>query len=180
MYLLASAYISLSGYGKAMYLKKVVAFGTTPFPNPRTILRPKGLARSPNYKVAKTKNLSKMIKPQSYLNVADNSGARTIMCIRILGGNRKYASIGDIIIGVVKDATPNMPVKRSDVVRAVVMRTKNTIRRKDGMSIRFDDNAAVIINKENNPRGTRVFGPIARELRDKDFTKIVSLAPEVL
>lgn len=121
-----------------------------------------------------------MIQTQTYLNVADNSGARTIMCIRILGGNRKYASIWDIIIGVVKDATPNMPVKRSDVVRAVVMRTKNTIRRKDGMSIRFDDNAAVIINKENNPRGTRVFGPIARELRDKDFTKIVSLAPEVL
>jgi large subunit ribosomal protein L14 len=94
--------------------------------------------------------------------------------------NKKYANIGDIIIGVVKDATPNMPVKRADVVRAVVMRTKKTIRRQDGMSIRFDDNAAVIINKENNPRGTRVFGPIARELRDKDFTKIVSLAPEVL
>jgi large subunit ribosomal protein L14 len=102
------------------------------------------------------------------------------MCIRILGGNRKFAGIGDVIIGVVKDATPNMPIKRSDVVRAVIMRTKSTIRRKDGMSIRFDDNAAVIINKENNPRGTRVFGPIARELRDRDFTKIVSLAPEVL
>lgn len=121
-----------------------------------------------------------MIQTQTYLNVADNSGARKIMCIRILGGNRKFAGIGDVIIGVVKDATPNMPVKRSDVVRAVIMRTKSTIRRKDGMSIRFDDNAAVIINKENNPRGTRVFGPIARELRDKDFTKIVSLAPEVL
>lgn len=114
------------------------------------------------------------------MNVADNSGARKIMCIRILGGNRKFAGIGDVIIGVVKDATPNMPIKRSDVVRAVIMRTKSTIRRKDGMSIRFDDNAAVIINKENNPRGTRVFGPIARELRDRDFTKIVSLAPEVL
>ena len=121
-----------------------------------------------------------MIQTQTYLNVADNSGARKIMCIRILGGNRKFAGIGDVIIGVVKDATPNMPIKRSDVVRAVIMRTKNTIRRKDGMSIRFDDNAAVIINKENNPRGTRVFGPIARELRDRDFTKIVSLAPEVL
>lgn len=121
-----------------------------------------------------------MIQTQTYLNVADNSGAKKIMCIRILGGNKKYARIGDIIIGVVKDATPNMPVKRADVVRAVVMRTKKTIRRQDGMSIRFDDNAAVIINKENNPRGTRVFGPIARELRDKDFTKIVSLAPEVL
>lgn len=121
-----------------------------------------------------------MIQTQTYLNVADNSGARKIMCIRILGGNRKFAGIGDVIIGVVKDATPNMPIKRSDIVRAVIMRTKSTIRRKDGMSIRFDDNAAVIINKENNPRGTRVFGPIARELRDRDFTKIVSLAPEVL
>ena len=121
-----------------------------------------------------------MIQTQTYLNVADNSGARKIMCIRIIGGNRKFAGIGDVIIGVVKDATPNMPIKRSDVVRAVIMRTKSTIRRKDGMSIRFDDNAAVIINKENNPRGTRVFGPIARELRDRDFTKIVSLAPEVL
>ena len=121
-----------------------------------------------------------MIQTQTYLNVADNSGARKIMCIRILGGNRKFAGIGDVIIGVVKDATPNMPIKRSDVVRAVIMRTKSTIRRKDGMSIRFDDNAAVIINKENNTRGTRVFGPIARELRDRDFTKIVSLAPEVL
>ena len=121
-----------------------------------------------------------MIQTQTYLNVADNSGARKIMCIRILGGNRKFAGIGDVIIGVVKDATPNMPIKRSDVVRAVIMRTKSTIRRKDGMSIRFDDNTAVIINKENNPRGTRVFGPIARELRDRDFTKIVSLAPEVL
>ena len=102
------------------------------------------------------------------------------MCIKVLGSNRRYASIGDVIIGVVKDASPNMPVKRSDVVRAVVMRTKKTIRRSDGMSIRFDDNAVVIINKENNPRGTRVFGPIARELRDKEFSKIVSLAPEVL
>ena len=115
-----------------------------------------------------------MIQNQTYLKVADNSGAKEIMCIRILGGNRKYATIGDVIIGVVKDAIPNMPIKRSDVVRAVIMRTKNTIRRKDGMSIRFDDNAAVIINKENNPRGTRVFGPVARELRDKNFTKIIS------
>jgi len=121
-----------------------------------------------------------MIQNQTYLKVADNSGAKEIMCIRILGGNRKYATIGDVIIGVVKDAIPNMPIKRSDVVPAVIMRTKNTIRRKDGMSIRFDDNAAVIINKENNPRGTRVFGPVARELRDKNFTKIISLAPEVL
>jgi large subunit ribosomal protein L14 len=121
-----------------------------------------------------------MIQPQTYLTIADNTGARKIMCIRILGGNKKYGRIGDVIIGVVKDASPNMPVKRSDIVRAVVVRTRHTVRRKDGMSIRFDDNAAVIINKENNPRGTRIFGPIAREIRDKRFTKIVSLAPEVL
>ena len=121
-----------------------------------------------------------MIQPQTYLTIADNTGARKIMCIRILGNNKQYGSIGDVIIGVVKDATPNMPVKRSDIVRAVVVRTRHTLRRKDGLSIRFDDNAAVIINKENNPRGTRVFVPIAREIRDKSFTKIVSLAPEVL
>jgi large subunit ribosomal protein L14 len=121
-----------------------------------------------------------MIQVQTFLNVADNSGARKIMCIRVLGGNKKYAKVGDTIIGVVKDASPNMAVKRSDVVRAVVVRTKKSIRRDDGMVIRFDDNAAVVINKENNPRGTRVFGPIARELRDKNFTKIISLAPEVV
>nr|YP_009297506.1 ribosomal protein L14 [Erythrotrichia carnea]AOM66849.1 ribosomal protein L14 [Erythrotrichia carnea] len=122
-----------------------------------------------------------MIQPQSYLNVADNSGARKLMCIRVLGSsNPSYASIGDVIIGVVKDASPNMLIKRSDVVRAVVVRTKKTLRRNDGISIRFDDNAAVIINQENNPRGTRVFGPIARELRDNNFLKIVSLAPEVV
>lgn len=122
-----------------------------------------------------------MIQTQSYLNIADNSGARKIMCIRILGtSNPKYAGIGDVIIGVVKDASPNMPVKRSDIIRAVIVRTKKTVRRDDGMSIRFDDNAAVIINKENNPRGTRVFGPIAKELRDKNFSKIISLAPEVV
>jgi large subunit ribosomal protein L14 len=121
-----------------------------------------------------------MIQPQTYLTIADNTGARKIMCIRILGNNKQYGSIGDVIIGVVKDASPNMPIKRSDIVRAVIVRTRHTVRRKDGMSIRFDDNAAVIINKENNPRGTRVFGPIAREIRDKSFTKIVSLAPEVL
>lgn len=122
-----------------------------------------------------------MIQTQTYLTIADNSGARKIMCIRVLGTNNpRYAKIGDIIIGVVKDASPNMPVKRSDVIRAVVVRTKKTIKRNDGMSIRFDDNAAVIINKDKNPRGTRVFGPIAKELRDKNFTKIISLAPEVV
>jgi large subunit ribosomal protein L14 len=121
-----------------------------------------------------------MIQSQTYLTVADNTGAKKIMCIKILGNNRQYGNIGDIVIGVVKDATPNMLVKKSDIVRALIVRTKKTLRRKDGMSIRFDDNAAVIINKENNPRGTRVFGPIAREIRDNDFMKIVSLAPEVL
>ncbi|MDH6059262.1 50S ribosomal protein L14 [Chrysosporum bergii ANA360D] len=122
-----------------------------------------------------------MIQPQTYLTVADNSGAKKIMCIRILGGgNRRYGFIGDRIIAVVKDALPNMAVKKSDVIEAVIVRTRHNIRRDSGMSIRFDDNAAVIINKDGNPKGTRVFGPIARELRDKNFTKIVSLAPEVL
>jgi large subunit ribosomal protein L14 len=121
-----------------------------------------------------------MIQPQTYLTVADNTGGRKIMCIRVLGGRKKYAEVGDIIIGVVKEASPNMPVKRSDIVRAVVVRTKKIIQRKDGLLIRFDDNAAVIINQENNPRGTRVFGPIAREIRDKNFSRIASLAPEVL
>ena len=121
-----------------------------------------------------------MIYPQTMLTVADNTGAKTAMCIRILGGNKKYAEIGDTIIAVVKEAIPNMPVKRSDVVRGIVVRTKKTIRRQDGMYIRFDDNAVVIVNMENNPRGTRVFGPVAREIRDKNFSKIVSLAPEVL
>ena len=121
-----------------------------------------------------------MIYPQTMLTVADNTGAKKIMCIQILGGNKKYAKIGDTIIGVVKEALPNMPVKRSDIIRAVIVRTKKNIRRSDGMYIRFDDNAAVVVNTENNPRGTRVFGPIAREIRDKNYAKIVSLAPEVL
>lgn len=121
-----------------------------------------------------------MIQQETYLNVADNSGARKLMCIRVLGGNRTYAGVGDVVIAVVKDAIPNMAVKKSDVVRAVIVRTKKSLRRNSGMSIRFDDNAAVIINQDGNPRGTRVFGPVARELRDKNFTKIVSLAPEVL
>lgn len=121
-----------------------------------------------------------MIYPQTILTIADNTGAKKIMCIRVLGGNKKYAEIGDTIIAVVKEALPNMPVKRSDVIRAIIVRTKKTIRRRDGMYIRFDENAAVIVNTENNPRGTRVFGPVAREIRDRNFLKIVSLAPEVL
>lgn len=121
-----------------------------------------------------------MIYPQTMLTVADNTGAKKIMCIRVLGGNKKYAEIGDTIIAVVKEAIPNMPVKRSDVVRAVIVRTRKTIRRSDGMYIKFDDNASVIVSPENNPRGTRVFGPVAREIRDKNLSKIVSLAPEVL
>ena len=121
-----------------------------------------------------------MIQPQTYLTVADNTGAKKIMCIRVLGNNKKYANVGDIIIGVVKEALPNMAVKRSSVVRAVIVRTRKTVKRQDGMAIRFDDNAAVIINTENNPRGTRVFGPVAREIRDKNFTKIISLANEIV
>jgi len=121
-----------------------------------------------------------MIYPQTILTVADNTGAKKVMCIQILGGNKKYVEIGDTIIAVVKEAIPNMPIKRSDVVKAIIIRTKKTIRRQDGMYIRFDDNAAVVVNTENNPRGTRVFGPVAREIRDKNFSKIVSLAPEVL
>lgn len=122
-----------------------------------------------------------MIQVQTRLNVADNTGAKELMCIRVLGSsNRRYASLGDIIVGVVKDALPNMPVKKSDVVQAVVVRVRKHISRKDGSTICFDDNAAVIVQKDGNPKGTRVFGPIARELRDKNFTKIISLAPEVL
>lgn len=122
-----------------------------------------------------------MIQSQSYLNVADNSGARKLMCIRVLGSNnRKYANIGDMIIAVVKEASPNMPLKRSEIVRAVIVRTRKGLKRDNGMILRFDDNAAVVINIEGNPRGTRVFGPVARELREFNFTKIVSLAPEVL
>jgi large subunit ribosomal protein L14 len=122
-----------------------------------------------------------MIQQQSRLTVADNTGARELMCIRVVGGgNRTFANIGDVIVAVVKDAIPNMPVKKSDVVKAVVVRSRKGVRRPDGSYIKFDENAAVIINKDNNPRGTRVFGPIARELRDKNFMKIISLAPEVI
>lgn len=122
-----------------------------------------------------------MIQQETRLNCADNTGARELLCIRVVGGgNRRYASVGDVIVATVKDALPNMPVKKSEVVRAVVVRVRNHVKRADGSTIRFDDNAAVIINKDGNPKGTRVFGPIARELRDKAFTKIISLAPEVM
>ena len=121
-----------------------------------------------------------MIQMQTNLDVADNSGARRVQCIKVLGGShRRYASVGDIIVVSVKEAIPKGRVKKGDVHKAVIVRTKKNIRRDSGMSIRFDDNAAVIINNDGNPRGTRVFGPVARELRDK-YTKIVSLAPEVL
>ncbi|MFN2451148.1 MAG: 50S ribosomal protein L14 [Candidatus Dormibacteria bacterium] len=122
-----------------------------------------------------------MIQQESVLKVADNSGAREILCIRVLGGSyRKYASVGDVIIGAVKQATPNAQVKKGDVVRAVVVRTVKEFQRPDGSNIRFDENAAVLINPNNNPRGTRIFGPVARELRERNYMKIVSLAPEVL
>ena len=122
-----------------------------------------------------------MVQMQSYLKVADNTGAKEIMCIRVLGGSRKrYAGIGDVIVASVKKATPNGTVKKGDVVKAVVVRSKQGLRREDGSYIRFDENAAVIIREDKNPRGTRIFGPVARELREKDFMKIVSLAPEVL
>ena len=114
-----------------------------------------------------------MIQSQTILIAADNTGVKKILCIRILGDNKSYAKIGDIIIGVVKDALPGMLIKRSDIIRAVVVRTKKSIERKNGIKIQFDDNAVVIINSDNNPRGTRVFGPIAREIREKKFFKVV-------
>ncbi|HJX69517.1 MAG TPA: 50S ribosomal protein L14 [Dehalococcoidia bacterium] len=122
-----------------------------------------------------------MIQPYSRLKVADNTGAKSIMCINVPGGTRRrYARVGDIIVASVKQAMPRGAVKKGDVVRAVVVRTARSYRRRDGSYIRFDDNAAVILTDENNPKGTRIFGPVARELREKNFTKIISLAPEVL
>jgi large subunit ribosomal protein L14 len=122
-----------------------------------------------------------MIQVQSRLKVADNSGAKELMCIKVLGGSwRRYANIGDIIVASVKNATPGGVVKKGDVVKCVIVRTRKGVRRPDGSYIKFDENAAVIIKDDKNPRGTRIFGPVARELRDKDFMKILSLAPEVL
>lgn len=122
-----------------------------------------------------------MIQQESRLKVADNTGAKEILCIRVLGGStRRYANVGDIIIASVKDATPGGLVKKGDIVKAVVVRTKQGVRRKDGSYIKFDENAAVLIHDDKTPTGTRIFGPVARELRDKQFMKIASLAPEVL
>jgi len=122
-----------------------------------------------------------VIQNYTRLRVADNTGAREIMCIRVYGGSRRrYAGIGDVIVATVKQAIPNSGVKKGEIVRAVVVRTANPLRRPDGSYIRFDDNAAVLITDQRNPRGTRIFGPVARELRDKQFMKIISLAPEVL
>lgn len=122
-----------------------------------------------------------MIQTESRVNVADNTGAKEFMVIKVLGGTRRrYANIGDIVVGSVKEATPGGMVKKGDVVRAVVVRTKHGLRRKDGTVIRFDDNAVVLLRDRKEPRGTRIFGPVARELRDKEFMRIISLAPEVL
>ncbi len=131
--------------------------------------------------VVKDKVVTDMIQQETRLKVADNTGAKELLCIHVMGGsNKKYASVGDVIKATVKDATPNMPVKKSDVVDAVIVRTTAAIKRNDGSVIRFDENAAVIITKDGAPRGTRVFGPVARELREKNFMKIISLAPEVI
>jgi large subunit ribosomal protein L14 len=122
-----------------------------------------------------------MVQPQTRLKVADNTGAKEIMCIHVMGGSKvRYGRVGDIIVASVKEATPGGAVKKGEVVRAVIVRTAKEYVRQDGSHIRFDDNAAVIITKDNNPRGTRIFGPVARELREKAFMKIISLAPEVL
>ena len=122
-----------------------------------------------------------MIQMESYLKVADNTGAKEIHCIRVLGGSkRKFGNIGDVIVASVRKATPGGTVKKGDVVKAVIVRTKRGVRREDGTYVRFDENAAVIIKEDRNPRGTRIFGPVARELREKDFMKILSLAPEVI
>ena len=122
-----------------------------------------------------------MLQQQSYMKVADNTGAKELMCIRVLGGTgRRYARIGDVVVCAVKKATPGGVVKKGDVVKAVVVRTVQSLRRADGSYIKFDENAAVILGADKNPKGTRIFGPVARELRDKDYLKILSLAPEVL
>lgn len=122
-----------------------------------------------------------MVQMQTYLKVADNTGAKELMCIRVLGGTRRrYANIGDVVVASVKKATPGGVVKKGDVVKAVIVRSRKGVRRADGTYVKFDENSAVIIKEDNTPRGTRIFGPVARELREKDFVKILSLAPEVI
>ena len=145
------------------------------------VMETRPLSKDKRWRVVEAGKEKAMIQPQTRLKVADNSGAKEIMCIRVLGGSyRKSASIGDVIVASVKSASPGGAVKKKDVVKAVVVRTVAATQRPDGSSIRFDDNAAVIINDKKEPRGTRIFGPVARELRAKDYMKIVSLAPEVL
>ena len=145
------------------------------------IVETRPLSKTKHWRLAEIVEVAKMIQQESRLKVADNTGAREILCIRVKGGHhRRYARVGDIIIGTVKAATPQGAVKKGEVVKAVVVRTKKPFGRDDGTTIAFDENAAVIIDGQRNPRGTRIFGPVARELREKNFMKIVSLAPEVL
>ena len=146
------------------------------------IIETRPISKEIRWRVAEVlEKAADMIQQESVLKVADNSGARELLCIRVLGGSyRKYASVGDVIIGTVKVAQPNAQVKKGDVVRAVVVRTTKEYKRPDGSNIRFDENAAVLITPQNNPRGSRIFGPVARELRERNFMKIVSLAPEVI
>ena len=134
-----------------------------------------------NYRIGEVRRSAYMIQQESYLKVADNTGAKEIHCIRVLGGSkRKFGNIGDVIVASVRKAAPGGTVKKGEVVKAVIVRTKRGVRREDGSYVRFDENAAVIIKEDKNPKGTRIFGPVARELREKDFMKILSLAPEVI
>ena len=146
------------------------------------IVETRPISKTKSWRLAEVlEEANPMIQQESRLRVADNTGARELLCIRVMGGSkRRYARVGDVIVGTVKTATPQGTIKKGEVVRAVVVRTKKPFGRNDGTSIAFDENAAVIIDTANNPRGTRIFGPVARELREKNFMKIVSLAPEVL
>ena len=145
------------------------------------IVETRKLSKDKNWRVAEIEGEQTMIQPQTRLKAADNSGAKELMCIRVLGGSfRRSGNIGDVIVASVKTATPGGAVKKGDVVKAVIVRSAKGIRRQDGTYIRFDDNAAVIIDSQKQPKGTRIFGPIARELREKDYMRIISLAPEVL
>ena len=145
------------------------------------IVETRPLSKTKSWRLAESRGGREVIQQESRLNVADNTGARELLCIRVMGGShRRYARVGDIIVGTVKSATPQGSIKKGEVVKAVVVRTKKPYGRDDGTLISFDENAAVIIDNQSNPRGTRIFGPVARELREKNFMKIVSLAPEVL